>query len=65
MDDSVKTPETAGESEQNSVSEEFKLVLDDGRIESLGEFISPEELFSDLISRVRKYHPSDDISLME
>ncbi len=65
MDDPVKTPEAAGDSEQNSVSEEFKLVLDDGRIESLGEFISPEELFSDLISRVRKYHPSDDISLIE
>ena len=51
--------------QQNSVSEEFKLVMDDGRIESLGEFISPEELFADLISRVRKYHPSDDISLIE
>ena len=51
--------------QQNSVSEDFKLVMDDGRIESLGEFISPEELFADLISRVRKYHPSDDISLIE
>lgn len=39
--------------------------FDTGRIESLGENISPEELYSDLISRVRKYHPSDDISLIE
>ncbi len=45
--------------------EDFDLVFDDGRIESLGEFISPEELFKDLISRVRKYHPSDDISMIE
>lgn len=65
MDDSVKTEIMTEESQPNSVSEEFKLVMDDGRIESLGEFISPEELFSDLISRVRKYHPSDDITLIE
>ena len=42
-----------------------KLVLDDGRIESIQEFISPEELYQDLIERVRKYHPSDDISMIE
>ena len=40
-------------------------VIDDGRIESLGEYISPEELYKDLIYRVRKYHPSDDISMIE
>ncbi|MBQ7067465.1 MAG: bifunctional (p)ppGpp synthetase/guanosine-3',5'-bis(diphosphate) 3'-pyrophosphohydrolase [Lachnospiraceae bacterium] len=41
------------------------LVLDDGRIEGIAEFQSPEELYGDLIKRVRKYHPSDDISLIE
>jgi len=58
---------TPGENkvEINSVSNEFQLVLDDGRIESIGEYISPEELFQDLVSRVRKYHPSGDISLIE
>ena len=40
-------------------------MLDDGRIESIQEFISPEELYQDLIERVRKYHPSDDISMIE
>ena len=40
-------------------------VIDDGRIESLGEYISPEELYKDLIYRVQKYHPSDDISMIE
>lgn len=54
-----------GEELNNSVSNDVELVIDDGRIESLGEFISPEELFEDLISRVRKYHPSDDISMIE
>ena len=42
-----------------------ELIMDDGHIEVLKEFLSPEELFGDLISRVKKYHPSDDISLIE
>ena len=28
------------------------LVLDDGRIEAMKEYLSPEELYQDLISRV-------------
>ena len=48
-----------------STTEEHGLILDDGRIESIGEFLPPEELYDDLISRVRLYHPSDDISLIE
>lgn len=45
--------------------EKSGLVLDDGRIEKIEEFKSPEALYEDLIKRVRKYHPSDDISLIE
>lgn len=41
------------------------VVIDDGRIEALKEFLAPEELYQDLISRVCKYHPSDDISMIE
>ena len=55
MEDQVKSVTT----EHNSV------VIDDGRIEALDEFLAPEQLYNDLISRVRKYHPSDDISLIE
>ena len=49
----------------NPEEDEFEFKFDDGHIESIGEFISPDELFEDLIRRVRKYHPSDDISLIE
>ena len=45
--------------------EKNELVIDDGRIEAVQEHLSPEELYRDLISRVQKYHPSDDISLIE
>ena len=42
-----------------------EIVFDDGRIEAMDEFKSPEELYQDLVSRVLKYHPSDDISMIE
>ena len=45
--------------------EKKELVIDDGRIEAVQEYLSPEELYRDLISRVQKYHPSNDISLIE
>ena len=45
--------------------EKKEIVFDDGRIESIAEFQSPETLYQDLISRVQKYHPSDDISMIE
>ena len=45
--------------------ENTDVVIDDGRIEAVEEFLSPEELYSDLITRVKKYHPSDDISMIE
>lgn len=45
--------------------EKKEVVFDDGRIESIEEFQSPEVLYEELIARVRKYHPSDDISLIE
>lgn len=42
-----------------------EVVIDDGMIKAIEEFQSPEDLYQDLISRVKKYHPSDDISLIE
>lgn len=41
------------------------VIIDDGRIEAMREFLSPEELYRDLITKVHKYHPSDDTSLIE
>ena len=42
-----------------------EIVIDDGRIETLKEFLSPEQLYEDLIFRVKKYHPSGDVALIE
>ncbi len=45
--------------------EKNEVIFDDGKISESQEFVNPEELYQDLISRVRKYHPSDDISMIE
>ena len=39
--------------------------FDDGKIEAIEEFQAPDKLYKGLIERVKKYHPSDDISLIE
>ncbi len=52
--------------EKNLTAEENTgMIFDDGRIEPIQEFQSPEQLYQDLIAHVQKYHPSDDISLIE
>ena len=44
---------------------EKEVIFDYGRIENIEEFQSPEQLYRDLLLRVHKYHPSDDLSLIE
>ena len=51
--------------EETKQTEKREVVIDDGKIEPIQEFQSPEQLYRDLIYRVQKYHPSDDISLIE
>ncbi len=48
-----------------ATEEKKEVVIDDGRIEAIEEFQSPETLYQELINRVRRYHPSADITLIE
>ena len=57
--------ESQGAGETMTTEEKKEVVFDDGRIEAIEEYQSPEALYQELIARVRKYHPSDDISLIE
>ena len=50
---------------QISPQKRTEVVIDDGHIQAMAEFQEPQELYRDLIARVKKYHPSDDISLIE
>ena len=39
--------------------------VDERKIEYIKEFQTPDALFQGLIQRVHKYHPSDDISMID
>ena len=45
--------------------EKNEVIFDDGKISESHEFVNPDDLYRELIQRVRKYHPSDDISMIE
>ena len=40
-------------------------VVDGHGIKKLGEYENPDELYDMLIARIRKYHPSTDVSMIE
>ena len=46
------------------IEEKKDAIFDDGMISKLQEFVAPEQLYQDLIDRVHKYHPSDDITMI-
>ena len=45
--------------------EKNEVIFDDDKISKSEEFVNPEELYQELIQCVQKYHPSDDISMIE
>ena len=45
--------------------EKIEEIFDDGKMSEYHEFVNPEDLYQELIQRVHKYHPSDDISMIE
>lgn len=47
------------------MTEEKDVIFDDGKINQSREFLAPEELYQELVQCVKKYHPSDDITMIE
>lgn len=45
--------------------EKKEIVLEESKISELKEFMAPEDLYQVLIRHVKKYHPSDDISVIQ
>ena len=45
--------------------EKNEIIFDDDKISKSEEFVNPDELYQELIQCVQKYHPSDDISMIE
>ena len=56
------------ESEKTVVQENEKLAAIkrvEARVKSMEDFTDPDKLYEELIASVKKYHPSDDISMIE
>lgn len=47
------------------MAEELAMERMDIELENPADFTSPEELYQELVKSIRKYHPSDDITLIE
>ena len=52
---------------ENLTAEERKKQIEEAEknVKAMDDFTSPEKLYDELIASVRKYHPSDDISMIE
>lgn len=50
---------------KDKVEKEEKVHSVDANLRTMREFVAPEELYQELISSIQKYHPSDDISMIE
>lgn len=45
--------------------DELKVQSIDASLRTMKEFATPDELYEELLKSIRKYHPSDDISMIE
>ncbi|MDE6924295.1 MAG: HD domain-containing protein, partial [Acetatifactor sp.] len=45
--------------------EKNEVFIDDGKISAYHDFVDPELLYQELINHVHKYHPSDDVTMIE
>lgn len=65
MAEQIKNTEidTSVETKQKEKLESVKRA--DAAVKSMHDFTSPEELYQELISSVKKYHPSTDISIIQ
>lgn len=58
----IQIENSSGQSEQEKLKSVKKA---DAAVKSMNDFTSPEDLYQELISSVRKYHPSTDISMIQ
>ncbi len=64
-ENTVKIESEKLESEKLESEKLESLKKADAAVKSMEDFTSPEKLYQELISSVRKYHPSDDITMIE
>ncbi len=60
--ENIQVENSSGQLEQEKLESVKKA---DAAVKSMSDFTSPEDLYQELISSVRKYHPSTDISMIQ
>ncbi len=60
-----EVPADSGDAGGLSDAERFQIRRADASAKTMEDFTSPEELYGELVASIRKYHPSDDISMIE
>lgn len=58
-------PESKGSPEELNMDERDLIRKADANVKAMEDFINPMTLHDELIASIRRYHPSDDISLIE
>ena len=53
------------EKEKTVIDHEAEVKRDDAAVRAMSDFTAPEVLYNELITSVKKYHPSTDISMIE
>ncbi|HCI73451.1 MAG TPA: hypothetical protein DHV42_02800, partial [Lachnospiraceae bacterium] len=61
----AEVPGSVQEDRKLSDAERFLIRRADASAKTMQDFTSPEELYGELVAGIRKYHPSDDISMIE
>ena len=61
----ASVPDVRGDSRKLSDAERIQIKRADASAKTMQDFTSPEELYGELVAGIRKYHPSDDISMVE
>ena len=61
----LDVPAESGDGRRLPDSELIQIRIADASAKAMQDFTSPEELYGELVASIRKYHPSDDISMVE
>ena len=61
----IDVPAETGEDRKLSDAERFQIRRADSTAKTMQDFTSPAELYGELVAGIRKYHPSDDLSMID
>lgn len=61
----ISDPALSEDSRKLSDAERRQIQIADSSAKTMQDFTSPQELYGELVAGIRKYHPSDDLSIID